>query len=561
MARPFLLLALAGTCTAIVVQRPPAMRPPGQQPRLSRRSEMLAAEAAAKSPEDGDSSMLSSTSNLVKSIVGSGVFNLPFGIAAYSSSRLALLPALALLGAVTLLSAYCFVVVARVVEATGASSWAEAWSRTVGERSSWLPGFFVGGLCFSAQLQYTMILGDTFSAIFAGLGLPWLGTRTGSILALTGLVTLPLSLLPNMSMLRYSSSLGVVSLLYTAAFMAWRAAGGHYAPGTPLHAAVPAAVLQPFFAAAGGAGGGGGGHYGGASSLLAQLLSPRTFKLVSILASAMVATFLAPQFFADLAPAPPPTTSSTPSTSSALATSSSAVAAPSAASSTSRGSAKLRRFRTLTAWGYAISALLTAVVMAAGYLTFGGASDGFVLNNYATTDRFAQLVRNMRRTHAGGPPSSFPRHPPTHVTLTHPPTPPTHHQARLAVGGSIVCSYPLMHQGLRAVAREALLARDLPAPRVGVTVCTVGLTTALALALTDLGPIAALSGAVISNCLAYVLPALMLEALLSRRAAAAAAAARGGGLTRGERLELMASRAIVALGLGLAAVGVYAVLT
>ena len=99
MARPFLLLALAGTCTAIVVQRPPAMRPPGQQPRLSRRSEMLAAEAAAKSPEDGDSSMLSSTSNLVKSIVGSGVFNLPFGIAAYSSSRLALLPALALLGA------------------------------------------------------------------------------------------------------------------------------------------------------------------------------------------------------------------------------------------------------------------------------------------------------------------------------------------------------------------------------------------------------------------------------------------------------------------------------
>ena len=68
--------------------------------------------------------MLSSTSNLVKSIVGSGVFTLPFGISAYSSARLALLPALALLGG-QLLSAYCFVAVARVVEATGASSWAE----------------------------------------------------------------------------------------------------------------------------------------------------------------------------------------------------------------------------------------------------------------------------------------------------------------------------------------------------------------------------------------------------------------------------------------------------
>lgn len=364
----FLLIALAGT---IVVQRPAPLRPSGQQPRLSRRTEMLAAEEAAKTLEGGDSSMLSSTSNLVKSIVGSGVFTLPFGISAYSSARLALLPALALLGTVTLLSAYCFVTVARVVEATGASSWAEAWSKTVGERSSWLPALFVGGLCFSAQLQYTMILGDTFSAIFGGLGLPWLGTRTGSILALTGLVTLPLSLLPNMSMLRYSSSLGVVSLLYTAVFMAWRAAGGHYAPGTPLHAAIPAAALQPRFASA--AATAGGGHL---PPLLSQLLSPRTFKLISILATAMVATFLAPQFFADLAPAPPP------------AATASVKRAP-----TGGGSARLRRFRTLAAWGYSISALLTAVVMAAGYLTFGGACDGFVLNNYATSDGLAQLVR------------------------------------------------------------------------------------------------------------------------------------------------------------------------
>eukprot|EP00966_Prymnesium_polylepis_P018486 425816-Prymnesium_polylepis.1 len=47
--------------------------------------------------------------------------------------------------------------------------------------------------------------------------------------------------------------------------------------------------------------------------------------------------------------------------------------------------------------------------MVAGYLTFGGASDGYILNNYANSDRFAQA-------------------------------------ARLAIGGSIVTTYPLLHQ-------------------------------------------------------------------------------------------------------------------
>ena len=47
--------------------------------------------------------------------------------------------------------------------------------------------------------------------------------------------------------------------------------------------------------------------------------------------------------------------------------------------------------------------------MIAGFLTFGGAADGYILNNYATTDSLAQL-------------------------------------ARLAIGGSIVTTYPLLHQ-------------------------------------------------------------------------------------------------------------------
>ena len=43
--------------------------------------------------------------------------------------------------------------------------------------------------------------------------------------------------------------------------------------------------------------------------------------------------------------------------------------------------------------------------MAAGFLTFGGAADGYILNNYAQTDRLAQVT--------GGSPF----HPLFHATL------------------------------------------------------------------------------------------------------------------------------------------------
>ena len=73
------------------------------------------------------------------------------------------------------------------------------------------------------------------------------------------------------------------------------------------------------------------------------------------------------------------------------------------------GPRKMKRFSLLTVSSFALSAVLTGVVMTAGFLTFGGAADGYILNNYATTDKLAQL-------------------------------------ARLAIGGSIVTTYPLLHQ-------------------------------------------------------------------------------------------------------------------
>ena len=127
--------------------------------------------------------------------------------------------------------------------------------------------------------------------------------------------------------------------------------------------------------------------------------------LLSILATAFCAHFLSPQFLAQLSETK-------------------------AADGTKES--KLPRFSILTAGGFALSAVLSAVVMVSGFLTFGGAADGYILNNYATTDKLAQL-------------------------------------ARLAIGGSIVTTYPLLHQGLRDTMQEALAQNGVTASRQSIT--------------------------------------------------------------------------------------------
>ena len=91
-------------------------RPRLAQSRCEAGSVTLTAAAA------GGASMASSTINLVKAIVGAGVLSLPVGIAAFSSSRAALVPSLGLLFGIGAVSAYCFAMVGRACEHAEAQS-------------------------------------------------------------------------------------------------------------------------------------------------------------------------------------------------------------------------------------------------------------------------------------------------------------------------------------------------------------------------------------------------------------------------------------------------------
>ena len=265
--------------------------------------------------------------NLVKAIVGVGVLSLPAGVAAFGNAPSAIVPAIVLIGIIGILSAFGFSTIGRVCSYTGATSYKEAWSLSVGEESSWIPGWSTTIKTFMACTAFSMVLADTFSAL--------LGTqRTPTLVALTGLVLLPLCLLKDLSSLAPFSLLGVLGMGYTAIAMAVRYLDGTYKlPGGSLVTQV-AENLQPSFGEKG----------------MEAVLSAPSLILVCMLSTAYLAHFNAAKFYIELK------------------------------------NNTMQRFNRVVSWSFGISILLMGTMAALGFLTFGENSAGLVLNNYSTND-------------------------------------------------------------------------------------------------------------------------------------------------------------------------------
>jgi hypothetical protein len=159
--------------------------------------------------------------NLVKGIVGVGVLSLPAGVAAFGSAPSAFIPAAILITVIGVLSGYGFSLIGRVCAYTGAKSYREAWSRTVGEQSSWIPAWSTTCKTFLACLAFSMVLADTFSSLLET-------SRNGTLLSVTLLVLTPLCLMKNLKSLAPFSLLGVLGMTYTAVAMTIRWLDGSY---------------------------------------------------------------------------------------------------------------------------------------------------------------------------------------------------------------------------------------------------------------------------------------------------------------------------------------------
>ena len=289
-------------------------------------------------PEEGGGTSTTTASifNLVKGIVGAGVLSLPAGVAAFGNAPSAAIPAVALIALIGATSGYCFSLIGRVCAYTGAMSYRDAWNRSVGESTALLPAVSVTLKTIAAVVAYSMILADTFTSIFATVGIAGM-TRTRSLLALTTGILLPLCWLKNLSSLAPFSLLGSLGMTYTAIAMAIRYFQKAYFTGR----FTVAPGLEPSF-----------GHVG-----MEGALTPNVFIFICMLSTAYMAHFNAPKFYTELK------------------------------------NNTIERFNKVVSVSFFISILLFATITSVGYLTFGAATDGLILNNYCTKDVLMSISR------------------------------------------------------------------------------------------------------------------------------------------------------------------------
>lgn len=172
------------------------------------------------------------------------------------------------------------------------------------------------------------------------------------------------------------------------------------------------------------------------------------------------------------------------------------------------------RYTKMVSTSFLASVVTMTAVTAFGFLTFGGASNGFILNNYASSDRLASL-------------------------------------ARIFVATSIVFSYPLCFVGFRDGIRELLGTKaGEPKGRTAWTVGLVSAVTAVSLKLTDLGFVNSFAGALIGSGIIYAFPALMFLRPLREKIASGAEK-----VAAGVRREMAANNAILVTGVVMGVLG------
>jgi len=305
--------------------------------KMSASSEALDVSGGASG--GGTATIPNEVFNLVKNIVGAGVLSLPAGIAAFGNAPSAAIPAVVLISVIGAMSGYCFSLIGRVCSYTGAKSYREAWDKTVGEKTSWIPATACTFMTMAAVLAYSMILADTFKMLAASAG--YAITRTNSLLGVTGLVLFPLCLLKNLASLAPFSLLGIIGMGYTTLAMAIRYFGGSYALPAGKFVADVAKEFQPSFGTTGASG----------------VLSPNSFILICMLSTAYMAHFNAPKFFIELK------------------------------------DNTIERYNKVVSTSFGISIAIFAAIAALGFLTFGKNASGLILNNYATNDVLASATR------------------------------------------------------------------------------------------------------------------------------------------------------------------------
>lgn len=137
-----------------------------------------------------------------------------------------LAPSLILMMSLGGMSAYTFGLYGRLLHVHRAKSLGELWGKEKGRSSSWIVSLATLTFCFGAALSYSILLGDTFSALAHTAGLQGVFlSRSFWIVLLTSSTLYPLCNLDSLLALAPLSIAGVAAVIATTCFLGMRCPG------------------------------------------------------------------------------------------------------------------------------------------------------------------------------------------------------------------------------------------------------------------------------------------------------------------------------------------------
>lgn len=361
--------------------------------------------------------------NMVKNMVGEGMLSLPAGIAAGTGLFMGSLIAL---GFCTLMG-YTFCIMGRTCHATGEMTHKDCGSKLSGPIFAQTMAVVLMFKTLFTCLTYAIVIGESFSRIVRFFGVDGIcSTPSGMLILTVLLILLPLCLQKDLSVLSYTSMIGICGEVWVVMFMQIRFWDKSYASGGPYHDLIPKQDRPDF-------------SNGG---VLYWQSSASTFVLLGSLSTAFIAHYNAPKFYSQLRNPSP------------------------------------ERFSRVVAGAFALSMIIYFWIMAVGYLTFGTASQGLILNNYSEKDSLATT-------------------------------------ARLAIGFAVTFGFPLGFTGLRDATMSVFgLSNERYLP---ITISLLIGITAFGCSFHDLGLVNSLGGAIFGALITLVFPGLLCHMAGSKR--------------------------------------------
>ena len=368
----------------------------------------------------GQATILSEVFNICKNLVGGGVLSLSGGIALFSNNPMALFAASFWIVLFGLIFAYFCLLIAKVCNITKAATFRECWQDTMGDVGGFIVALVNAVKPALGNLAYSTILSQTLSSLFQTVGINL--SRIECLFLVTLLVLLPLCLLKNLAVLTPFSMLGTAGILLTAGAMVVRCFDGSYQPGGIYFDDI-AVEMRPEF----------GSHN--------RPFSIQALPFICMVFEAYVMHYNSPRFYTELK------------------------------------CATIPRFTGAVGGAFGMSAVIYVIIAGAGFFTFGGNSNGYILNNYSPYDPLATVCR-------------------------------------LAVAVSTMATFPIAFIGFRDGILDALEVP--PARQTGrnlnaLTVVLLTIITVFAVFTTDLGMINAVGGGSLATILVFVFPVLMYE--------------------------------------------------